>query len=848
MHKIKVILLYLCSINDQNKKMYSIVEISDFLSSAELHTQRQDLNSIIVKDLLIDSRKLLNPESTLFIAIKTHKNNGHSYVSELYSRGVRMFIVSEWFEKWNSFSDSVFIIVENTLDAFQTIVSKHRSHFSYPVIGITGSNGKTIVKEWLNQLLSDKYRIVRSPKSYNSQVGVPLSVWQMNSDSDLGIFEAGISEVSEMENLQKIIKPDIGIFTNIGVAHDENFISLEQKVGEKLNLFMYAKRLIYCSDYHLITERVIKAGLYKKMEIFTWGTKNEPNLKIQSVISENNQTRIDAVYENKLLSIDIPFVDSASIENAIHCWAFMILDGFSQEDIRCKISNLRRVAMRLEMKSGNNNCGIIDDTYTSDINSLRIALEFMGHQKNYQEHCVVLSDMLQTGRSDEELYSEISEMLENKKISFFVGIGKNLMRHSKLFNIKSSFFESTSDFLNHFDFSEFQDQLILIKGARPFHFEKISRLLQFKNHQTVMEINMDALIHNFNYYKNQLNSGTKIMAMVKAFSYGSGSSEIAYLLDFHHVDYLGVAYADEGVELRRKGIELPIMVMHPELESFDKIIKYELEPEISSFKMFDLLEETLNTFDLEKNICIHIKIDTGMHRLGFCKEDLSGILNRLDDLKSLVVVKSVFSHLAASEDPNEDNFTKQQIEKLSEAHQEIQSHFSYPIMKHILNSSGIVRFKNAQFDMVRLGIGLYGVSSTHIEKNELQNVCSLKTTISQIKTIKKGDTVGYGRNWKAEKETQMAILPIGYADGLNRRYGFGNGKVLVNGVFAPIIGAICMDMCMIDISGITVSEGDEVLIFGDGFTVTEMAKVLDTISYEVLTSISHRVKRVYLKE
>lgn len=828
--------------------MYSIVEISDFIPSAELHAQRQDLNSMIIKDLLIDSRKLLNPESTLFIAIRTNKNNGHSYVSELYSRGVRMFIVSEWFEKWDSYSDSVFIKVEKTLEAFHTIVSKHRSQFSYPVIGITGSNGKTIVKEWLNQLLSDKYRIVRSPKSYNSQVGVPLSVWQMNSDSDLAIFEAGISEVSEMENLQKIIKPDIGIFTNIGVAHDENFISLEQKVGEKLNLFMYAKKIIYCSDYHLITERVFKAGLQNKMEIFTWGTKNEPNLKIQSVTSENGHTQIDATYENQVLSIDIPFEDIASIENAIHCWAYMLLDGIPQEDIRCKISNLRRVAMRLEMKSGNNNCGIIDDTYTSDINSLRIALEFMGHQKNYQEHCVILSDMLQTGRNDEDLYSEISDMLESKGISFFIGIGKDLKRHSKLFKIKSVFFENTSDFLNHFDFSEFQNQLILIKGARPFHFERISRLLQFKNHQTVMEINMDALIHNFNYYKSQLSSGTKIMAMVKAFSYGSGSSEIAQLLEFHHVDYLGVAYADEGVDLRRKGIELPIMVMHPELESFDKIIKYELEPEISSFKMFDLLEETLNTFDLEKNVNIHIKIDTGMHRLGFCKEDLPNILNRLDNLKSLVAVKSVFSHLAASEDPNEDDFTKQQIEKLSEAHQEIQSHFSYPIMKHILNSSGIVRFKNAQFDMVRLGIGLYGVSSTNVEKNELQNVCSLKTTISQIKTIKKGDTVGYGRSWKAEKETQMAILPIGYADGLNRRYGFGKGKVLVNGVFAPIIGAICMDMCMIDVNGIQVSEGDEALIFGDEFTVTEMAKLLDTISYEVLTSISHRVKRIYLKE
>jgi alanine racemase len=828
--------------------MYSIVEICDFLSSAECITQRRDLEVLIVKDLLIDSRKILNPETTLFFAIKTNKNDGHNYVSNLHSVGVKMFVVSDWWEEWDSISDAIFIKVANSLEAFHLVVSVHRSKYSFPVVGITGSNGKTIVKEWLNQLLSEKYKIVRSPKSYNSQIGVPLSVWQMNSDYNFGIFEAGISEVSEMEKLQKIIRPNIGIFTNIGVAHDENFISLEQKVGEKLNLFVNSKCLIYCSDYHAITNIILKSGLSHKLNLFTWGKRNEADLKIMSTVSENAQTRIEAEFEKKIISITIPFIDSASIENAIHCWAFMLMDGFSQDQICQGMLRLSKVAMRLEMKSGINQCGIIDDTYTSDINSLRIALEFMSHQKNFQKHTVVLSDMLQTGRNDEDLYSEIAEMLHNKGISSFIGIGNNMIRYTNLFKNNSTFFATTTDFLHKYDFSNFQNELILIKGARTFHFEKISRLLQYKNHQTLMEINMDALIHNLNYYKSQLNHGVKIMAMVKAFSYGSGSSEIAHLLEFHHVDYLGVAYADEGVELRQKGIELPIMVMHPEPESFDKIIKYELEPEISSFKMFGLLEETINTFDLERNVKIHIKIDTGMHRLGFCQEDVPNIIRRLDDFKSLVGVKSIFSHLAASENPIHDDFSKKQIEILSNVHSDIQKHVSYPIMKHVLNSGGIIRFKEAQFDMVRLGIGLYGVPSTNIEKNELQNVCSLKTTISQIKTIKPSDTVGYGRAWKADTETRMAILPIGYADGLNRRYGFGNGKVLIKNAFAPIIGAICMDMCMIDISGLDVSEGDEVLIFGDDFTVTQMANVLDTIPYEILTSISQRVKRVYLKE
>ena len=827
--------------------MYSVTEICKILKAEYLATHI-DSNNLKVRDIIIDSRKLLNPVDTLFVALKSDRNNGHKFISELYDKNVRLFLISEWYEEWDKLNDAVFLKVKNTLFAFHQIVGWHRSKFNYPVIGLTGSNGKTIVKEWLYQLLSGNHKIVRSPKSYNSQIGVPLSVWQMSNEYNLALFEAGISEPGEMNKLQKIIKPTIGIFTNIGAAHDENFLSLEQKVGEKLNLFTSAEVLIYCSDYHLITERIFKSELNQKLKLFTWGKNNNPDLKITSIEYLTKGTKITAIYQKKTMSIEIPFSDSASIENAIHCWSLMLVLEAPTEDIVSKMPNLSRVAMRLEMKAGINQCSIVDDSYNSDINSLRIALDFLSHQKNHEKHTVILSDMLQTGRNDEDLYREIGEMLQAKKIQLVIGIGKVLARHAFCFPMNSFFYNSTQEFLSQFDFSLLYNELILIKGARAFQFEKISHILQQKNHQTVMEINLDALINNFNFFRRQIKAETKIMAMVKAFSYGSGSYEIASVLQFHHVDYLGVAYVDEGVDLRRNGITLPIMVMHPEPESYDNIIKYDLEPEISNFRMFDLLEESISMFDTPKNVKIHIKIDTGMHRLGFCEEDLSKLTERLISLHGHIEVKSIFSHLAVSDDASEDDFSNNQILRLKSVSEELIKFLNYPIMVHILNSSGIVRFKNAQFEMVRLGIGLYGIPTTPLEKNDLQNVCTLKTTISQIKNLDKGETVGYGRKWTAQSKSKIAVLPIGYADGLLRRYGFGVGKVFVNNSFAPIIGAICMDMCMIDITGIMANEGDEVIIFGEKISVSEVAKAMNTIPYEVLTSISQRVKRVYVKE
>ncbi len=827
--------------------MHHLPDIIQYLKAEVISNQAID--SLYVGDILLDSRKLLSPSHTLFIALVSARNDGHKFIEELYQKGVKIFLVSNYLPSYQALNDATFILVSNTLDAFQKIVCFHRDGFQIPVIGITGSNGKTVIKEWLFQMLYLDKRIVRSPKSYNSQIGVPLSVWQMSNQDELAIFEAGISEANEMERLQKMIKPTIGIFTNIGSAHDENFINASQKAGEKLKLFTSSDLLIYCSDYFTITERFVTSGLQQKVHSYTWGKRNEPNLKVLDVKKDTHSTTI-FVLENNTSEFDItiPFVDDASIENAIHCWCLLRNIGYEVSLIQQRLLMLTPIGMRLEMKDGINGCSVIDDSYSSDLNSLRIALDFMKHQKHLAKHTLILSDILQSGRDEQELYQEIADLLKLKNISKFIGIGPSLSRYKSFFDIQAHFYLSVSDFIQQYDFSEFNNEIILLKGARVFHFEKISKVLQQKSHETVLEVNLNALVDNVNYFKSKLKPNVKLMAMVKAFSYGSGSFEIANVLQFHHVDYLAVAYVDEGVELRKASIDLPILVMHPEPHSFEAMIRYNLEPEISSFLMLDMLEAVISENELLTPICIHLKMDTGMHRLGFDQEDIKMLLGRLQGLKEHLFVKSVFSHLAAAEDPAEDTFTQMQIDLLSLFHSQIQQDFNYPILKHILNTSGISRFSNAQFDMVRLGIGMYGVSSVDSESAMLKNVCTLKTTISQIKIIPNGDTVGYNRKWIAEKETPIGIIPIGYADGLHRAYGNGVGKVWINGALAPIIGIVCMDMCMIDLSEVDAKVGDVVIIFGDHYPLSNMAQALNTIPYEVLTGISRRVKRIYFQE
>jgi alanine racemase len=803
-----------------------------------------------ITHLLTDSRRLVNPDHCLFVALTTERNDGHRYIPELLERGVQSFLVTPG--GWGR--GGVFIEVPDTLAALQKLAAYHRRQFSGPVIGITGSNGKTIVKEWLFQLLSPDQRIVRSPKSYNSQVGVPLSVWKISPDDTLAIFEAGISLPGEMERLEEIIQPTIGIITNIGAAHDEYFTSRKEKAAEKLKLFTRSKKLVYCSGYPEITECLRETEILKSVDTFTWSATCPADLVITGTEKTNGSTVISAVYKERPVTFTIPFTDKASVENSIHCAALLLVVGYPAEEISRRMRRLTPIAMRLEMKEAINRCSLINDSYNSDIHSLEIALDFLIQQKQHPKKCLILSDILESGRNREDLYREVGNIVRTKQVDRFIGIGRDLMAHRKHFAPDAAFFESTGGFLERFPFSAFQDEAILLKGARVFEFEKIDQALQHKAHETVLEINLDAMIHNLNHFRAKLKPRVRTMAMVKAFSYGSGSYEIANLLQFHRADYLAVAYTDEGVELRKSGITLPVMVMDPEENSLEAVLLYNLEPEIYSFRILKLLKEAITkngTTPVEK-LPVHIKFDTGMHRLGFCEEDLPELKRQLAESGEFMV-KSVFSHLAASEDPSQDTFTRMQFSRFERMSEDISEVLSYPVLRHILNSAGISRFPEAQYDMVRLGIGLYGVGADPEEQAQLRNVSTLRSIITQIKRVKADETIGYNRAGIASEDMMIAVVPVGYADGVNRKLGNGKGRFFIKGKPVPLTGNVCMDLCMVDITelatrGTDVSEGDEVIIFGDCCAVSEMARTLETIPYEILTGISRRVKRVYYHE
>ncbi len=800
-----------------------------------------------ISDLLIDSRHLMDPNQALFFALQSHRNDGHKYIEELYEKGVRAFVVKQRPEA--SCSEAAFIVVADTLKALQALASYHRQQFSIPVIGITGSNGKTIVKEWLYQMLSPDYNIVRSPKSYNSQVGVPLSVWQMNESSELAIFEAGISEPDEMMALQDIIRPTIGVFTNIGQAHEENFINHAQKVGEKMNLFTKAESLVYCMDYSEIQQVVMRSGMSSKVKLFTWSRKfEEADLVVKEVVVGEKQSQVQCFYQGASLSFSIPFADAASIENAIHCIAVGLLMKMSPELIAERLLSLTSIAMRLEIKAGMNNCTIINDYYNSDVNSLSIALDTMKQQHQHQRNVVILSDILQSGRSEMDLYAEIAQLLKTKGVDMLIGIGEGISRQANKFDMERYFYPNVADFLAHFPFSKFNNQTILLKGARAFEFEQIGMELQEKAHETVLEINFNHLVNNLNHFRSKIKPETKLMVMVKAFGYGSGNLEVSNVLQYHNVDYLTVAFADEGVELRRAGINLPIMVMSPEVNSYDNIIKYHLEPEVFSFRNLEFIEKALENLALPEAhpLNVHIKLDTGMHRLGFSLDELPELIRRIQ-ANPMLHVKSVFSHLATADNPTEDDFTLSQIHCFEEGSAMIREAFPQ-VIRHILNTAGISRFPQYQFDMVRLGIGLYGVSTCEADKGMLQPVVSLKTTINQIKRIPAGDSIGYNRHGHAEHDMRIGIVPIGYADGLSRLLGNGNGKFYVNGRQVPVVGDICMDMCMLDLTDVEAAEGDTVVIFDAEHDINDIARACQTIPYEIMTRVSQRVKRVYYQE
>ena len=794
-----------------------------------------------VMHLLTDSRHLAEPQGTLFFAIVTRRNSGVKYIDELYRKGVRSFVVPR--DCNIVYDDANIWRVNDVVLALQLIVARHRDQFNIPVIGITGSNGKTIVKDWLVQMLAPDGQVVSSPKSYNSQIGVPLSVWQMCDKDKIGVFEAGISEAGEMPRLQKVIKPTVGIFTNIGQAHDENFLTRGQKIAEKLQLFTHCETLIYCLDHRDIHSAISGIESFRRVRLFTWGHSDEADVKLLGVKVNQGCSVLDVEYKGTGMQVSIPFVDRASQENAMHCIAMMLYLGCSANTIVERCSKLTPVEMRLEMNEATGNCTLINDSYSLDINSLNIALDYLGHINQHNNKVLIISDFMQTGMTDAELYSQVASLVQQRGITKLIAIGEALGRSKSLFDgIEATFYSTTQDFIDKYNVDLLQDSTILLKGARVFGFERIAKLLQKKNHETVLEVNIGALIHNLNYYRARLKPATKLMAMVKASSYGAGRVEVASALQYCGVDYLTVAYADEGVDLRRGGIHLPIMVMNPEEASFDDIIHYRLEPDIYSFRILDLFASRLQLLSLGSPYPVHIEFDTGMHRLGFCGEDVESLLEKLESLKDVLRVTSVFTHLACADEPSKDDFTRTQIARFKEWS------IKLPGIKHILNSSGITRFPEAQLDMVRLGIGLYGVSPEPDVQSSLKQVSRLVTLISQVKDIPAGDTVGYGCRWRAARPSRIAIITIGYADGLYRSLGHGRGNVLVNGKEAPIVGTICMDMCFIDVTDVDCREGDRVIIFGEGDLLQRNAEAAGTIPYELLTAVSPRVKRVYYHE
>ena len=818
--------------------------ISDIATMTE--AERHGFCPAVISWLLTDSRSLCFPSETLFFALTGPRNDGHNYIRDLYNRGVRNFVVSRLPDRMEDYSESNFLLVQDTLAALQKLAALHRKNFNIPVVGITGSNGKTIIKEWLYQLLDPDFAVTRSPRSYNSQIGVPLSVWLLNSQTQLGIFEAGISKKDEMRNLWKIIKPTIGVLSNIGMSHQENFQSLQEKCFEKLKLFQDCDVIIYDGDNELI-QNCVNRSVITAREI-SWSRKNqEKPLYIYSVVKGESSTEIRYRYIGLENSFTIPFTDDASIENALHCLAVCIFLMVPPEKITERMPLLEPLAMRLEVKDGKQGCVLINDSYNSDFSSLAIALDFMArrHDDKSRGRTLILSDILQSGLSVHELYRKVAQLVENRGISRLIGIGPDISSEALRFDVPDKhFFKTTDEFLKSGLAEQLRNELVLIKGARVFMFDRIAERLELKVHETILEVDLHALADNLDRYRSMLRPETGIICMVKASAYGSGAIEVAKTLQDRQVDYLAVAVADEGWELRKAGISTNIMVMNPERTSFNTLFDQKLEPEVYSFHLLDAIIRAAEHNGIT-NFPIHIKIDTGMHRLGFDVSDVPELVNRLKR-QTAVIPRSVFTHFVGSDSSEFDDFTGLQIERFNTAADTVQASFKHHIIRHICNSAGIERFPKVQYDMVRLGLGLYGINP--IDNSDLETVCTLKTTILQIRELEPGETVGYGRREKILRHSRIAAIPIGYADGLDRHLGNRHAYCLVNGQKAWYVGNICMDVCMIDVTGIECKEGDPVEIFGKDLPVHVLSDILDTIPYEVISTVSIRVKRVYYTE
>ena len=815
--------------------------------------------------LLTDSRSLCFPEETLFFALKTQRNDGHRYIADLYRRGVRNFVVSQeavgdehfsFLTSHSSFQDDAnILIVPSPLAALQRLAERHRDEFNIPIVGITGSNGKTMVKEWLYQLLSPQFSVTRSPKSFNSQIGVPLSVWLLNEQTQVGLFEAGISEMGEMEALSDIIQPTIGVLTSLGAAHQENFRSLEEKCMEKMRLFDGAKVLAYNSDDDIVSRCIRRSGF--KGEKIGWSRENiSAPLYIEAATTTHSplpSLQVTYIYKGTRGQYSLPFFDEASLQCSFACAAVALYLGVTPDQLAERMSQLEPVAMRLEVKEGQHGCTLINDSYNSDINSLDIALDFMSRRVSATTPNVstagltlILSDIFQSGMSDADLYAEVNALCMKRGVSRIIGIGPRITASAGLFLVgEKSFFATTDDFLHSELFRSLHDEVILIKGARPFGFDRITELLEQKVHETILEVNLNAVVDNLNFYRSFLKPETKLVCMVKADAYGAGAVEVAKTLQEHRVDYLAVAVADEGVTLRHNGITQNIMIMNPEMTAFKTMFDYDLEPEVYSFRLMDALIHAAEKQGIT-GWPVHIKLDTGMHRLGFDPEkDIDEVISRLKG-QNAIIPRSVFSHFVGSDSDDFDNFSAEQFRKFDEGSKKLQRAFTHKILRHMDNSAAIEHFPERQMDMCRLGLGLYGVDPR--DNSILHTVSTLKTTILQLRHVPKEETVGYSRKGILTRDSVIAAIPIGYADGLNRHLGRGACYCLVNGKKAPYIGNICMDVAMIDVTDIDCREGDMVEIFGEHLPVTVLSDVLQTIPYEVLTSISSRVKKVYFQD
>lgn len=785
-----------------------------------------------VVDLLVDSRKVIITRGSLFFALRGERFDGHHFIYDLYDAGIRQFITDRNVDIARMPAANI-LRVDRPIGALQKLAQAHREKFGMPVVGITGSNGKTIIKEWLFQLLARDYVITKNPGSYNSQVGVPLSVWRIRLNDQLCIFEAGISQPGEMERLERIIQPSIGIFTNIGSAHDAGFESQAQKAQEKAKLFAHCESVIYCADHQSVGLAMSNAGV----PTYGWSLHGQGDVNISAQANDYLITTADTAF-----TITLPFSDKASLENVLHCITVMLYLKYHPSVIADRVRSLQSVPMRMELKEGINQCQIIDDSYNNDILGLRISLDFLLHQKQKKKKRLILSDILQSGLPDETLARQIAHMVSQSGVDALAVIGPAMGRHKHFFHAGTEFFPDTSSFLSAFEPSHYRDEVILIKGARAFQFEKIVSRLQRKVHGTVMEIDLGALVHNLNYFRRQVPDGTKFMVMVKAFGYGSGSIEIANVLQYHKVDFLGVAFADEGAELRRNNIEARIMVMNPTEESFGELLRHKLEPEVYSPGILKALIDYLDG----RPCAIHIKLDTGMHRLGFEEKDLDDLIGRLCANRN-IEVGSIFSHLAGADEGGHDAFSQEQGRRFESMADRITASIGYRALYHLLNTSGILRLTSMHYDMVRLGIGLYGVDPTGGHP-DLRPAVTLKTIISQIRIVKMGETVGYGRSEPMTHDRKIATLAIGYADGFSRVFSDGVGEVLINGSLAPVVGKVCMDMTMVDITGIDAHEGQEAIVFGPALPIESLSRKAGTIPYEILTNTSERVKRVFVAE